>query len=181
MLGSRNDTDPAGSGRSLAKAPAFEPPLECAGGIPARSGGSVGRVAAPCAGGARRHGAPRRSPHDGRSAAPVRVDENHSAAKQFAERVLRSVLEVLDGRRSATQLAPLAEPAVIAAVQTLVRTGGGDRRLGAAVLVNVRVALDGTGAAEVFGGYERGGRRFAVAARITVKRGDHRLTALRLR
>ncbi len=181
MLGPRNDTDTAGSGRSLAEAPAFEPPLECAGGIPARAGGSVRRGALPCAGGVRRHGAPRRSPHHGRSATPVRVDENHSAAKQFAERTLRLVFEVLDGRRSAAQLRPLAEPAVLAAVQTLLRTGDGDRRLGAAVLVSVRVVPDSAGAAEVFGGYERGGRRFAVAARITVKRGDWRLTALRLR
>ncbi|WP_157117531.1 Rv3235 family protein [Nocardia vaccinii] len=109
------------------------------------------------------------------------MDENHSAAKQFAERALRLVLEVLDGRRSAAQLRPLAEPAVVAAVQTLVRTGGGERRLGSAVLVSVRVAAAGTGAAEVFGGYERGGRRFAVAARIAVKRGDWRVSALRLR
>ncbi|WP_084531724.1 Rv3235 family protein [Nocardia miyunensis] len=109
------------------------------------------------------------------------MDENHSAAKQFAERTLRLVFEVLDGRRSAAQLRPLAEPAVLAAVQTLLRTGDGDRRLGAAVLVSVRVVPDSAGAAEVFGGYERGGRRFAVAARITVKRGDWRLTALRLR
>jgi hypothetical protein len=111
----------------------------------------------------------------------VREDENHSAAQQFAERALRLVFEVLDGRRSAAQMRPLAEPAVIAAVQTLVRTGGGDRRLGAALLVSVRVVPDETGAAEVFGGYERGGRRFAVAGRITMKRGDRRLSALRLR
>jgi hypothetical protein len=109
------------------------------------------------------------------------MDENRSAAKRFAERSLRLVFEVLDGRRSAAQLRPLAAPAVVAAVQTLVRTGGEDRRQGAATVVSVNVALDGTDAAEVFGGYERGGRRFAVAARITATRGEWRLTALRLR
>lgn len=181
MFGPRNDSAMSGSDRSLADAPAFEPPLECAGGIPARPGGSVRPAAAPCAGAVRRYGTARRSPHGGRSASPVRVDESDSAAKQFAERALRLVCEVLDGRRSAAQLRPLAEPAVVAAVQTLVRTGDSDRRLGAAVLVSVRVAAAGADAAEVFGGYERGGRRFAVAARITLKRGDWRLSALRLR
>lgn len=181
MFGSRNDTGASGSNRSLADAPAFEPPLECAGGAAARPVGAMRPEAAPCAGGVRRYGAPRLSPHGGRSASPVRVDETHSAAKRFAERALRLVFEVLDGRRSAAQLRPLAEPAVVAAVQTLVRTGDGDRRLGAAVLVSVRVAAAGADAAEVFGGYERGGRRFAVAARITLERGDWRLSALRLR
>jgi hypothetical protein len=103
------------------------------------------------------------------------------AAKRFAERSLRLVLEVLDGRRSAAQLRSLADPAVVAAVETLVRTGEADRRLGAAVLVAVNAAPAGAGAAEVFGGYERGGRRFAVAARIATRRGEWRLTALRLR
>ncbi|MGF6883453.1 hypothetical protein ABIA39_004887 [Nocardia sp. GAS34] len=103
------------------------------------------------------------------------------AAKRFAERSLRLVLEVVDGRRGAAQLRRLADPAIVAAVETLARTGEADRRLGTAVLVAVNTVPAGAGAAEVFGGYERGGRRFAVAARIAARRGEWRLTALRLR
>lgn len=91
------------------------------------------------------------------------------------------VLEVLDGRRGVVQLRPLADPVVVSAVQTLARTGVAERRLGAAVLAGVRIVPVERGTAEVFGGYERGGRRFAVAARITARRGEWRVTALRLR
>lgn len=91
------------------------------------------------------------------------------------------MLEVLDGRRGAAQLRPMADPAIVAAVETLARTGEADRRLGPAVLVAVHATPAGPGVAEVFGGYERGRRRFAVAGRIAARRGEWRLTALRLR
>ncbi|WP_024799851.1 Rv3235 family protein [Nocardia sp. BMG51109] len=100
---------------------------------------------------------------------------------RFADRSLRLLLEVLDGRRPVAQLRPLAEPTVVAAVETLVRTGGAERRLGPAVPVSVKATMVGPHAAEVYGSYDRGSRRFAVAARIVVRRGDWRLAALRLR
>jgi hypothetical protein len=49
------------------------------------------------------------------------------------------------------------------------------------VLVTATAVPVGPGVAEVFGGYDRGGRRFAVAARIVARRGDWRLAAVRLR
>lgn len=185
-----------GSRRSMSHVPDFEPPLTGDPGDRVRSSDPahratplpVNQAALPCphrlvsqcadvAAGNRR----RRSPHDGRSTSYAAADETGLAAKRFAERSLRLVLEVLDGRRSAAQLRPLADPAIVAAVETLVRTGEADRRLGAAVLVAVNAVPAGLGAAEVFGGYERGRRRFAVAARIAERRGEWRLTALRLR
>ncbi|WP_280264900.1 Rv3235 family protein [Nocardia wallacei] len=126
-------------------------------------------------------GTPRRSPHDGRSTSYASSAETGSEATRFAERSLRLVLEVLDGRRPVGQLRPVAEPTVVAAVETLTRTGAADRRLGSAQLASVRATMVAPGTAEVFGGYDRGNRRFAVAARIVARRGDWRLSALRLR
>ncbi|GAB2726250.1 Rv3235 family protein [Nocardia thraciensis] len=188
--------------RSLSLAPNFEPPLEGArrlgnpqdSGDPARRD-PASRATLPCRHqprgrqpGSRRvlglgaaTGTPRRSPHDGRSTSYASSDETGSAARRFAERSLRLALEVLDGRRPVGQLRPVAEPTVVAAVETLTRTGAADRRLGAAQLVSVRATIVAPGTAEVFGGYDRGNRRFAVAARIVARRGDWRLTALRLR
>ncbi|MCM6775712.1 Rv3235 family protein [Nocardia sp. CDC159] len=100
---------------------------------------------------------------------------------RFAERSLRLVLEALDGRRSAAQLARLVDPTVAATLATLIRTGAAERRLGPAVLVAVRTEPIGPGVAEVVAGYERGGRRFAIAARAACRRGEWRLVALRLR
>ncbi|MBF6174629.1 Rv3235 family protein [Nocardia blacklockiae] len=100
---------------------------------------------------------------------------------RFAERSLRRVLEAVDGRRPVAQLTPIAEPTVVAAVATLARTGAAERRLGPALLVSVRASVVAPGTAEVFGGYDRGNRRFAVAARIVARRGEWRLAALRLR
>ncbi len=91
------------------------------------------------------------------------------------------MLEVVDGRRPVAQLGPVAEPTVLAAVETLARTGAAERRLGPAVLASVRTTTVAPGAAEVCGGYDRGNRRFAVAARIVARRGEWRLAALRLR
>ncbi|WP_280272749.1 Rv3235 family protein, partial [Nocardia wallacei] len=132
-------------------------------------------------GAAARGGAPRRSPHDGRSTSYASQGETDSATKRFAERSLRLVLEVVDGRRPVAQLGPVAEPTVLAAVETLARTGAAERRLGPAVLASVRTTTVAPGAAEVCGGYDRGNRRFAVAARIVARRGEWRLAALRLR
>ncbi|WP_067659698.1 Rv3235 family protein [Nocardia harenae] len=102
-------------------------------------------------------------------------------AKRFAERALRAVLEALDGRRRALHLRDLADPEVVAALETYARTGGRERRLGAAVLERVRCAPGAHGRVEVFGRYRRGDRVFAVAACLRAHRGGWRLCALRVR
>ncbi|WP_228816262.1 Rv3235 family protein [Nocardia transvalensis] len=100
---------------------------------------------------------------------------------RFAERSLRSVLEVLDGRRPVAQLGPLAEPTVAAALATVARTGVAERRLGAATLISVGMTPVAPGVAEIFGSYARGSRRFALAGRIVAHRDRWRLAALKLR
>ena len=102
--------------------------------------------------------------------------------KDFARLVLRIVLEVLDRRRPAAQLAPFAAPPVLAVLRTLV-TGdhAPGRRLGPAVLSRVHVIAIDEHTAEVCASYQRGKRCFALAARITRNRSsDWRLTALRV-
>ncbi|WP_280337743.1 Rv3235 family protein [Nocardia wallacei] len=176
--------------RSLSRAPNFEPPLDDAGdsGHPVRHGGPASRATLPCHRASARGlvsgapgRAPRRSPHDGRSTSYPAEGEIDSGTKRFAERSLRLVLEVVDGRRPVAQLRPVAEPTVLAAVRTLVRPGAAERRRGPAGLASVRTTIVAPGTAEVCGGYDRGNRRFAVAARIVVRRGEWRLAALRLR
>jgi hypothetical protein len=75
----------------------------------------------------------------------------------------------------------VAEPTVVAAIETMARTGRNERRLGPAVLVSVRGIEAAPGAVEIFGSYDRGGRRFALAARVATRRGEWRVVALRLR
>ncbi|MGV9822242.1 Rv3235 family protein [Nocardia xishanensis] len=118
------------------------------------------------------------------------VRESHAAdrdemvaARKFAERALRMTLEVLDQRRPIGQLASVADGAVVSAVRTLI---AGDlapgRALGVAVLARVAVTPVDPRTAEVFAGYERGRRRFALAGRIVHSRASGwRLTALRIR
>ncbi len=81
------------------------------------------------------------------------------------------------------QLAVVADATVVAAVRTLLDAGYvPGRGLGVAVPVRVSVVLVDARAAEVFAAYARGGRRFALAARIVRTRSaGWRLTALRLR
>lgn len=100
---------------------------------------------------------------------------------EFAQHAVRTALEVVDGRRPATALRRLAAPTVVAAVTTLARTSQAERRLGPAVLVRLNIAVVDPGAVEVFGGYERGPRRFALAGRLGCARGRWCLAALRLR
>ncbi len=96
---------------------------------------------------------------------------------------MRVVLEALDRRRPVSQLKVVADATVVSAVRTLI---GGDlvpgRRKGVAVPVRVGVVLVDTRTAEVYAGYTRGGRHFALAARIARTRTTGwRLTALRVR
>lgn len=167
-------------------APRFEPHLDlpqtCAdspntdvGGSRCHSRSRAPRVAGHAAEAAPRHclrttGRARR-----RSAPPIQPP------LEFAQHSMRTALEVVDGRRPATALRRLATPSVVAAVTTLARTSDAERRLGPAVLVRLNIAVVAPGAVEVFGGYERGPRRFALAGRLGCVRGRWRVAALRLR
>ncbi|MEC3956736.1 Rv3235 family protein [Nocardia sp. CDC153] len=108
-------------------------------------------------------------------------DEYNTAARQFAGKVVRLALEVLDGRRPPAQLAVVADPAVVAAARTLAgaRTLPG-RGLGSATLTRVDVIMADPGAAEVCAAYDRGARHFALAARIVRGRSGWRLAAFRV-
>lgn len=108
--------------------------------------------------------------------------ESQSAAQEFAERALRSALEILDGRRPLGHLIALAEPRVVAAMSTLVSANlAPGRTSGTAVLRRVNVTMHSRAAAEIYAGYDRGPRHFAIAARIEHSRKGWRLAALRLR
>ncbi|MEV6392303.1 Rv3235 family protein [Nocardia xishanensis] len=118
------------------------------------------------------------------------VRESHAAdrdelvaARKFAERALRMTLEVLDQRRPIGQLASVADGAVVSAMRTLIAGElAPGRALGVAVLARVAVTPVDARTAEVFAGYDRGGRRFALAGRIVHSRASGwRLTALRVR
>ncbi|MFC8531050.1 Rv3235 family protein [Nocardia sp. NPDC057227] len=102
-------------------------------------------------------------------------------AQRFAERAVRAALEVLDGRRRAMHLRDIADPEVVAVLETYARTGERERRLGAAVLERVSCAPGARGRVEVFGRYRRGERVFAVAACLRAHRGGWRLCVLRVR
>ncbi|OBC08432.1 hypothetical protein A5784_07280 [Mycobacterium sp. 852013-50091_SCH5140682] len=95
---------------------------------------------------------------------------------QFAEAVLRRVLEVIDRRRPPAQLRPLISPQVLDAVLALPA-----RQAAAATLRRVRLrAAPGPGAAEVFATFTRGPRVHAIAAKIELHGGRWQLTALQV-
>ncbi|MFG1791482.1 Rv3235 family protein [Nocardia sp. NPDC049149] len=185
---------------SLSPAPHIEPPLDCDRGTRGRdqptgpgAQGNSGRpemlsprAALPCRrrlpshSGSATGGAARRARHDGRSSSYGTDGETGSAARRFAESSLRLVLEVLDGKRGATQLRPLAAPSVLAAIETLARTGQHSRALGPALLTTLGVELIAPNTAEVYGRYQRGPRSFAVAARVVLHRAGWQLTAFRV-
>ena len=178
-----SSASPVYTHRSTTAAPKFEPPLES--GEPCSP---IPREPIPleAAGTGRR--AHRRSTRDGRSprthavGAPCGIaGDRDSAAARFADRSLRLILEVIDGRRPAGQLRSVVEPTVLAAVETLARTAAAERRLGTAVLVTVKISEITAYGAEVCAGYDRGPRRFAVAARLVLRRGRWRVGALRMR
>lgn len=107
--------------------------------------------------------------------------ESDSEAKEFAHRVVRCALEVLDRHRPVAQLGHIADPAVVSVVRTVIKGGfvpGAE--LGTAVLRRVDVVMVNGAAAEVCASYDRGHRHFALAARIARTRAGWRLTALRV-
>lgn len=165
----------------LLPAPGFEPPLPSSrrpgGGAP----GCRPRVGSESAVRASRPAGLQRVLRSSHPANSGRSDERNTGAGQFARIALRSALEVLDGRRPPGQLAPLAEPAVVAAVRTLAGGRGlPGRELGTATLTRVDVIMTGTAGGEVCAAYDRGGRHFALAARIVRGRSGWRLAAFRV-
>ncbi|MFC9514247.1 Rv3235 family protein [Nocardiaceae bacterium NPDC056970] len=164
--------------RFISPAPQFEPPTRITAHPP-------GQRSAP----EPRAGAARRSPHDGRSPRThvPRAGAESSAPpelRRFTEHTLRLTLEVLDGRRPPAHLRPLLTPSVNDLVPALVRSASASRRLGGATLTRIHVRVVRADAAEVFGTYNRGGRVFAVAARIERGKGAHpagwAITSLRI-
>ena len=153
--------------RFISPAPHFEPPT--------RNGvHPLGRrrVAEP------RVGTTRRSPHDGRSPRRTLPRPNVENAappelRRFTEHSLRLTLEVLDGRRPPAHLRPLLTKSVHDLVPALVRSAPAGRRLGGAILTRIHIRVVQVDAAEVFGTYNRGGRVFALAARIERGKGAH--------
>jgi len=164
--------------RFIAPAPQFEPPVRNAV-LPHEKRPTTGS----------RPGTARRSPHDGRSprrALPHTAGESTPPPelRRFAEHTLRLTLEVLDGRRPSAHLRPLLTPSVNDLIPALVRSAPAERRLGGATLTRVHIRVVRADAAEVFGTYNRGGRVFAVAARIERGKGAHpagwAITSLRI-
>jgi hypothetical protein len=100
-----------------------------------------------------------------------------TAATQFAEMVLRRVLEVVDRRRPPAQLRPLISPQVLDAVLALPPA----RQAAAATLRRVRLrAAPDPAAAEVFATFTRGPRVHAIAAKVELRSGRWQLTALQV-
>lgn len=148
--------------------PRSEPPAtghpdhRCAAGAPRRRGGALS--------------ASRPGPHSGRSPSPRPVSDPDgaalaAAARMFADRCLRLILEAIDRRRPVSTVTPLLSPAVAGMISALSTASVPGRSRGGAVVRTVHVRLVGDTAAEVFGTYARGDRVFAVAAHLTARRG----------
>ncbi|MFD3748425.1 Rv3235 family protein [Nocardia sp. NPDC058633] len=109
------------------------------------------------------------------------VTEAPTGAKRFTEQVLRLLLEVVDRRRSSTQLRAFTDPKALAAINTmLAQDSAPDRSLGTAVLTRVHLTPVEGDAAEVFASYQRGPRTLAIAGRIEACKDSWRLVAVRM-
>ncbi|MFE3544235.1 Rv3235 family protein [Nocardia sp. NPDC059177] len=115
-----------------------------------------------------------------RQARPPEI-EFATGAEQFADQVVRLLLEVVDRRRTAVQLSSVVDERVLSAVQTMI---GQDlapgRALGVATVTKVRLTSRSATGAEVFASYQRGPRTFALAGRIESGTRSWRLVAVRL-
>ncbi|WP_278263110.1 Rv3235 family protein [Nocardia sp. AG03] len=102
-------------------------------------------------------------------------------AERFAEQAVRSLLEVIDRRRTLAQLDALVDQRVLSAVETILRRDlAPGRSLGAATAINVRLTSRETDAAEMFATYQRGKRTLALAGRVEITTRGWRLVAMRL-
>ena len=104
-------------------------------------------------------------------------------AARFADAALRRVLEVIDRRRSISQLNGLLVAGLVDSVLSANRLADADD--GVAVLRKVRLQAvdspDGFAAAEVFGSYSRGRRMHAIACRIeSINSGRWQVVALHI-
>ncbi|MFD6463898.1 Rv3235 family protein [Streptomyces roseolus] len=100
------------------------------------------------------------------------MGESRLAARRFAERAVRTVLEVLDHRRPVAQLGGMVSGQVLEAVRTMVVCDSAPSRgLGVARLREVDVQMVDAENAEICARYERGERRLAIAARARCSRG----------
>ncbi|MFT3717052.1 MAG: Rv3235 family protein [Gordonia sp. (in: high G+C Gram-positive bacteria)] len=99
--------------------------------------------------------------------APERTGELQIATtvRTAAITALARTLEVLDGRRPRSQLAPCVASGVLAQITALIQNGGPDRE-SCARLHRVHVQLSGERAAEFFGTFARGPRVRALAGRL---------------
>ncbi len=96
---------------------------------------------------------------------PTPLSPRMRQAAAFADAALRRVLEVIDRRRPAPQLASMLAPCLLDSVLAFTRAAAGAP--GAAVLRRMRIQPGlGDSAAEVFGTYSRGGRVHAIACRV---------------
>jgi len=127
----------------------------------------------------RPHTVRRGTPHDGRSGrtTPIRASGTGDAggataaeraaeadALRFADRTIRLVLEVVDGRRPGAQLTGMVAPPLLT---TLTATRSPANTSGSAALIRLRVRTVDDRHAELFGTYTRGTRVLAVAGRVT--------------
>jgi hypothetical protein len=109
-----------------------------------------------------------------------RERERALAARRRAELVVRTALEVLDGRRPVTQLAPFAAPPVLRYVSAGVPRRGHGAATGAS-LRSLHVSLPARTAAEVAAVCRFGTRFRALAARLELTgQGEWRCVALRV-
>lgn len=122
----------------------------------------------------RRSGQAPRRPHPPQPAAApaTAMSAQMRQAAGFADAALRRVLEVIDRRRPAAQLAPLLAPSLVDSVVSIAGSAAGyaAKNEGAAVLRRMRLQPAGhrqpEDAAEVFGSYSRGHRLHAIACRV---------------
>lgn len=120
-------------------------------------------------------GGPRKTPHNGTSSTTISSTAERPAALAepvapgadiFWNRSLRLVLEVLDQRRNPAHLKAVLAPTVMELVQRLSTSQNPARELGSALTHRTHVHAASAHAAEVCATYRRGGRTFAIAARI---------------
>lgn len=120
---------------------------------------------------------PGAGPSDGRLR---RERERALLARRRAELVVRTALEVLDGRRPVNHLAPFAAPEVLRYVNAGVPRRGRTAAAGAS-LCSLHVSLPGRAAAEVAAVCRFGTRVRALAARLELAgQGEWRCVALRV-
>ncbi|MCE0766427.1 Rv3235 family protein [Pseudonocardia kujensis] len=173
---------------TVAYEPTLEPPgtlldgaVVVEGDVPAVDGRDAARESSPPSARERVSGTDRRLrvsvPPEGQMR---RERERAIAARRRAELVVRTALEVLDGRRPVRQLAPYATPQVLRYVNAGVPRRGHTRAAGAS-LRSLHMSLPARTAAEVAAVCRFGAKVRALAARLELTgQGEWRCVALRV-